>query len=276
MADDNQLIGKQSRPGFQDYPLSSENLSDGGGFVFHDTPPVGGGSGKADGSPGFTSLPGAPQPQVPTQPGQRNQVVPVSSGAQPQHLEGIVTLVQRTEEEPPMNWYRFLSKTIIAILLLPLFLTIGAVLLSLSIAFAIIGFSALSRIFNPVAWITALFEMLEVLVLGRLNRNHQQTVYRGLVQDAENRVYAFYLYGALRKGMLVEGHRVRLFGSWHRDNRSDIHERGTLFVAGGQDLTTGTTLTAPHNTWRTVFFFLLAGAIALAGAGAYHLNSLYP
>ena len=185
-------------------------------------------------------------------------------------LEGVVTLVQRTEEEPPHNWYRTLSKGIMTIFLLPVVLTFGFASLALSIGFAIIGFQALSSIFNPVSWLTALFEFMEVFVLGRLQRSSQHTVYRGLVRDAGDRVFAFYLHGVLRSGLLVDGHKVRLFGKWRRANRGET-ERGTLFVSRGEDLTTGSNLTSCRNGWRPVFFVLLAILFGVLASGVVYL-----
>jgi len=185
-------------------------------------------------------------------------------------LEGVVTLVQRTEEEPPPNWYRTLSKGIMTIILLPIFITFGLASLVLSIAFAIIGFQALSSIFNPVSWMTAIFEFMEVFVLGRLQRSSQHTVYRGLVRDAGDRVFAFYLHGVLRSGILVEGHRVRLFGEWRRSNRRGEPELGTLFVSRGEDLATGSSITSGPNVWRPVFFVLLAIFLGVIAYGVVH------
>lgn len=196
--------------------------------------------------------------------------VPGGDISRPIPLEGVVTLVQRTEEEPPTNWYRILSKGIMTIFLLPVFLTFGLVSLAFSIAFAIIGFQALSSIFNPVSWMTALFEFMEVYVLGRLQRSSQHTVYRGLIRDVGDRVFAFYLHGVLTTGLLVDGHRVRLFGEWHRANRSDEAERGTLFVSRGEDLTTGSSITSCSNGWRPVFFVLLVILFGVLASGVVY------
>jgi len=225
----------------------------------------------------ITRQPLAPPPIPPDEPpssrGDGPPSSPPNSGIEtgedtlrPIPLEGVVTLVQRTEEEPPPNWYRTLSKAIMTIILLPIFITLGLVSLALSIAFAIIGFQALSSIFNPVSWMTAIFEFMEVFVLGRLQRSSQHTVYRGLVRDAGDRVFAFYLHGVLRSGLLVDGHRVRFFGEWRTGNRQGRAERGTLFVSQGEDLTTGSNINTGSNGWRPVFFVLLA---ILSGVVAY-------
>ncbi|MBV5338771.1 MAG: hypothetical protein J0665_04320 [Deltaproteobacteria bacterium] len=192
----------------------------------------------------------------------------------PVPLEGVVTLVQRTEEEPPPNWYRTLSKGIMMIFVLPIFVTFGLASFALSIAFAIIGFQALSSLFNPVSWMTAIFEFMEVFVLGRLQRSSQHTVYRGLVRDDSDRIYAFYLQGALRSGLLVDGHQVRLFGEWQRTNRRGEDERGTLLVSRGEDRTTGSSILSLRNGWRPVFFVLLATLFAVMVTGVIYLPQL--
>ena len=209
------------------------------------------------------AIPNSPEHgEVPANPQPRCDVTNAIPAMQPIPLEGIVTHIERTEEEPPTNWYRFLSQTILVIFTLPILLTPVIVSLVLAIAFAILGFSSLASIFNPVSWLTLLFEILEVVVLGRLQRSSQHTVYRGLVEDTESRRFNFYLHGALRTGILVEGHRVRLFGDWRRENRRDANEVGTLFVGQGQDLTTGSTLSVGGNAWRPVFFILLVFFVA--------------
>ncbi len=261
-------------PGFgiiQDRPLPERTTGD-MTFTFDDIP-----SHRSRATPPIP--PDAPPPassrrDVPSDCSPNPDLAACGNTSRPIPLEGVVTLVQRTEEEPPPNWYRTVSKGIMVIILLPIFLTFGLASLALSIGFAIIGFQALSTIFNPVSWMTAIFEFMEVFVLGRLQRSSQHTVYRGLVRDAGDRVFAFYLHGVLRSGLLVEGHRVRLFGEWQSANLRDESERGTLFVSRGEDLATGSSITFGRNVWRPVFFVLLAILFGLTVCGVVYLPQI--
>jgi hypothetical protein len=160
------------------------------------------------------------------------------------------------------------------IFVLPVFVTFGLASLALSLTFAILGFQALSSLFNPVSWMTAIFEFMEVFVLGQLQRSSQHTVFRGLVRDDSDRTFAFYLHGVLRSGLLVDGHRVRLFGEWRRCNRRNETERGTFFVSRGDDLTTGSSIISFRNGWRPVFFVLLAILFAVLATGVIYLPQL--
>ena len=205
------------------------------------------------------------QPQTYQQP--RPEAVPVQALHQdPGTLEGRIILIQRVEERPPRNLYRSFSKAIILLVLSPIY--IGAFILSFSlfIAFAILRFSILAQLFNPITWTGTLLELFEVLVLRRHGIPDNLVVYRGMVRDSENRSYAFVMYGNLVTGNLIEGHRVSLRGDW-RERRTD---RGTFYVAEGHDMETGAPITTSYgNPWRVVFFILLILLIGFMGVGWY-------
>ena len=204
----------------------------------------------------------------------RPDVVPVRAPRQdPGILEGRIILIQRVEERPPRNLYRSFSKTIILFVLSPIYISAFILSLSFFIAFAILRFSTIAQLFNPITWTGTFLELFEVLVLRRRGAPANLVVYRGMVRNDENRSYAFVMYGNLIAGNLIEGHRVRFSGDW-RERRTD---RGTFFVAEGHDLETGAQITTSHgNPWRAVFFILLITLLGLAVGGWYWAYAHFP
>ena len=146
---------------------------------------------------------------------------------------------------------------------LPVIIPFGALFIAsgiLSFSFAFLGFSSLSQLFNPIIWMTSSFELLEVMVLRRMNRVNTFPVYRGMVEDKSGEEHHFMFRGPLSLGNLVVGHHVRLSG----DQRE-----GTLVVRQGHDTTTGTAISSAYrNPWKAIFFGIL-GLDAMAVLTAF-------
>ena len=189
------------------------------------------------------------------------------TAAEQPFTEGVIHGVARYDERTPFNVCRFLARALTLLMLAPLYLILFLVSLVLFIALAIVGFSTLASIFNPLHWTGLMLEALEVIVL----RNHATArtvpLYRGTLRDDENRLTAFFMYGPLRTGDLIQGHRVRLYGTRRREGRP-ADDRGTLAVRRGHDLETGATISSAYtNPWRIVLPIL----VVLLGAELWAL-----
>lgn len=188
------------------------------------------------------------------------QDTPQSTPSNVPGIEGRITHIERNDERPPMDVYRFLAQWLIGMLLFIPFAGLFVITGGLSLIFAIIGFRTLSMLFNPFTWSTALFEFLEILVLRRIRGSDTIPVYRGMVEDDGSREVAFIFRGPMRAGNLVAGHNVRLLG---RPNR------GTFVIRRGMDLTSNSEIISGYrNPWRYIFCFLLTLYIIL-GFGVY-------
>lgn len=231
----------------------------------------------------FNELPDEPSGGNPVSPQPTGNLCPAGPPGRPNPLQGVISLIQRSEERPPPNYYRFFSNVIILTSFLPIY--IGAFIVSfvLAVAFAILRLPGLAQLFNPIAWTSTLFGFFEVLVLGRIGRSDHQVIYRGLIRDDEHNLYAFCMFGGLVTGNFVEGHRVSLYGQWRTDRGAGPHERGTFYVNRGEDIETGSSITSSYrNPWRVVFYILLTifagllvfGAIFLPGIASYTNSNL--
>jgi hypothetical protein len=164
-------------------------------------------------------------------------------------LTGRIIHLERHDEKRATNLFKLLSGVLFALLLSIPYIAAFAVTGAMSIAFAIVGFSTLARILNPVAWTTAIFQILEVLVLRRIGQSNQLPVYRGMIEDYQGRSYAFKMTGPLKTGNLIQGHRVQLRGKWNR---------GTFTIKDGQDETTNSDITSTQiDHWKWIFFLML-------------------
>lgn len=171
------------------------------------------------------------------------------------NLEGRISHIERYDEIPPRDIYAIFSKTIIFILMFIPYITLAIFSGLLSISFAVVGFQGLSHLFNPVIWSTSIFELLEVLVLGRMRGVNTVPIYRGMIEDTQSSEYAFMFRGPLRAGNFVVGHHVRLTG---------YSNRGTFIVRNGIDLTSRSEILSTWvNPWRNVFWFLILFLIVL-------------
>lgn len=186
----------------------------------------------------------------------------------PLPLVGVITELERTEEQPQTNYYKIMSIMLLILLCSPLFITIFIISIALVIAFSIIRLQPLAHMFNPLTWTVALIELMEIFVIGRLRRSDQQAIYRGVIRDDGHNLYNFYLWGLLRTGNLIKGHRVSFTGVWRIGNRRNQDERGTLEVESGMDLSTRSSITSNWgNPWRNIFYILLLLSLGLIGWG---------
>jgi len=180
-------------------------------------------------------------------------VVPVRQGTQ---LSGRISHLERHDEAPSLNVYGIVSRFLIGFLILIPYavLFIGTGILSL--AFAIIGFAALSQLFNPIIWTTSLFELIELAILRRIRMTNTVPIYRGLVADTQGQEHSFRLRGPLRLGNLIVGHHVTLDGRWRE---------GTFLGRSGFDHTASTSIASDfRNPWRVIFWIM---ACIYVGAG---------
>jgi len=180
-------------------------------------------------------------------------------------LEGRISHIERNDEIPPPNIYATLSKIILFFLFFIPYIAMFITTALLSISFAIVGFQSISHMFNPISWSTALFEFLEVLVLGRMRGNNTIPIYRGMIEDTQSLEYAFLFRGPIGSGNLIVGHHVRLTGNF---------DRGTFITQNGMDLTSHSEILSTHrNPWNVIFCFLM---LILLGIGiTMYLNLPY-
>lgn len=171
-------------------------------------------------------------------------------------LEGQISHLERHDERPPTDCYRVVSRILIGLLLFVPYCVLFAVSGIISFVFAFLGFSSLTQLFNPIIWTTSIFELLEVIALGRIRKTDTVPVYRGMIEDSSGSEYAFIMRGSLNSGNLVVGHHVRLSGK---------RQRGTLIVRTGTDLTAnGMILSSYHNPWKIVLVIVLCLYAVLA------------
>lgn len=209
--------------------------------------------------------------------GQRHarEHAPATRTSRPVPLEGIITELERNEELPPANYYKIFSVVLLVLMLLPVFLTMLLLSIALVIAFSIVRLQPLAHMFNPIAWMVAMIELMEIFVIGRLRHNDQSAIYRGVIRDDDHHLYIFYLRGLLRTGNLIKGHRVSFQGTWRLGNRGNNDERGTLEVSRGMDLSTGSSITSNWgNPWRNIFFVLLVIFFVLAAWLVMHSGAI--
>ena len=174
---------------------------------------------------------------------------PLSDRAGEATLYGRISHVERTDEKPRTDIYKVMSSILIGIMIFIPYTILFVVLGLLSFAFAFLGFSGLSQLFNPLVWTTSLFELMEVIVLRRISRKDTVTVYRGLIEDQSGREFPFFFRGPLVLGNLVEGHSVRLCGRWTGH---------TFDACEGNDLTTQSEITSAYrNPWKVIFVFII-------------------
>ena len=156
--------------------------------------------------------------------------------------------------------YRFLSQCLIFLILFIPYLSLFFVTGALSLIFAVIGFGGVSRVLNPIAWSTAIFELLEIFVMRGFRSTHTVPMYRGMVEDEQSRQYAFMLQGPLSGGNLVLGHQVEFSGR---------NSRGTFIVSQGRDITARNDIVIRSRLkWRIILCITLA-IYVFAGFGVY-------
>ena len=186
---------------------------------------------------------------------------------QPQNiLEGRISHLERYDERPGTDVYKVIASILIGLLII---IPFGALFIAsgiLSFSFAFLGFSSLSQLFNPIIWMTSSFELLEVIVLRRMNRGDTIPVYRGMVEDNHGQEHAFMLRGPLSLGNLVVGHHVRLSGR---------QREGTLVVRQGHDATTGTAISSAYrNPWKAILYGILGLDAMTALAAFLYFNGI--
>lgn len=172
-------------------------------------------------------------------------------------LEGQISHLERHDERPPTDFYRVVSRILIGLVLFVPYCVLFTVSGIISFVFAFLGFSSLTQLFNPIIWTTSIFELLEVIALGRIRETDTMPVYRGMIEDSSSREYAFIMRGPLNLGNLVVGHHVRFTGK---------DQRGTFIVQTGTDLTAnGMILSSYHNPWKIVLVivFCFYGVLAI-------------
>ncbi len=211
-----------------------------------------------------TAAPPSSQPTLIHNSRPGNQESEPSSAARSQSnqntLDGRISHVERHDERPRTDVYKVMASILIGILVLIPYGTLFLISGMLSFVFALLGFSSLSQLFNPIIWTTSCFELLEVLVLRRMSRIDSFPIYRGMVEDNNGREYVFMLRGPLDLGNLVMGHHVRLLGEWRQ---------GTFIARQGSDLTTETAIISGYrNPWRIIFFIVLCLEVML-GLGIF-------
>ena len=159
-------------------------------------------------------------------------------------LEGRISHIERNDERPPMDMFRFLSKLLIGIVCFIPFIGLFLISGGFSLTFAIIGFRSLSQLFNPVVWSTSIFELLELLVLRNVRGNDTVPIYRGMIEDMNDQEHAFIFRGPIRSGNIVVGHNVRLSGQ---------RDRGTFITQMGMDLTSRSEIISTYrNPWQFI------------------------
>ena len=186
---------------------------------------------------------------------------PGSTRQLPQNiLEGRISYVKERNERPERSVYKVIAGILIGLLVIIPFGGLFLVSGMLSFSFAFLGFPSLSQLFNPIIWMTSSFELLEVMVLRRMNRPDTFPVYRGVVENSSGEKHNFKLTGPLSLGDLLVGHHVRLSGN---------QRNGTLVVRQGYDATTGTVISSAYrNPWKAIFFGIL-GLDAMAVLTAF-------
>ena len=170
-------------------------------------------------------------------------------------LEGRISHLERYDEKPPLDAFNIASKIMIGILIAVPFIFLFVCSGIISLVFAVTGFHALSQLFNPIIWTTAIAELLEILVLRRIRGTDTVPVYRGMIEDANSREHAFWFRGPVKSGNLIVSHNVRLSGKW---------QGGTFLVQHGADLDSNSDILSRYrNPWKYIFFILLAIYLAL-------------
>lgn len=164
-------------------------------------------------------------------------------------INGRIVLVERNDERPPSDFFSITSKILIFFLIVIPFITLFLLTGILCLSFALLGLSALSQLFNPLIWSTALFELFEIVVLSRIRGTDTFPVYRGKIEGEGGQESFFIIRGPLHSGNLVTGHDV---------NFSGVSRRGTFYIQSGRDLTTNADITSSYrNPWRVVFVILI-------------------
>lgn len=167
-----------------------------------------------------------------------NKYTPAVLSSKQAFLEGRINHVERQDEKPPLDIYNILSKVLLFILIGIPFITLFICFGFISLAFAVIGFHAVSQLFNPIIWTTTIAELLEVLVLRRIRGTDTVPIYRGMVEDKNNQEYSFWFRGPIKSGNLIIGHKVKLIGNWRG---------GTYFVKNGFDLDINSDITSRYR-----------------------------
>lgn len=191
---------------------------------------------------------------------------PPNDGGSLNNARGRVSHIDRYDEPAPPTIFKPLSYSLLIVLFGIPIAAVSLALGILSLSFAIIGFAALSRFFNPYLFLNAVWRIIEVFVLGGIGRVHTIPVYRGMIETREGAEFQFLFYGPIEYGNLVVGHHVSLSGKMRS---------GTLIVAEGYDDTVGSAITSRfRNRWKIFFFILLAILIIAAGVGLnLHLHT---
>ncbi len=217
------------------------------------------GSAMSDSADPWQSKPARPEPRPPIW--NDRDLQPEAKTCQTgSGLNGRISHLERHDETPMFDGYRLTSQCMIFLILfipyLLLFLTTGA----LSLVFAVIGFGGVARIFNPIAWSTAIFELLEIIALRRVSGALTVPIYRGMVEDEQSRQYAFMVQGPLAEGNLVLGHQVEFIGT---------NRRGTFIVSQGRDLTVRNDIVIRNRLkWRIILCMTLS-IYCFVGYGIY-------
>jgi len=185
--------------------------------------------------------------------------LPLSISSSAAIAEGRVSQIERHDEKPQADVYKFLTGLLIFILFfVPLFI-LSLVSLTMCIILAIFGFYTLAKIFNPKAWIPIVIEIVELFILRGIGRNAALPMYRGLVEGESSGCTAFQMQGPLKAGNIFPGHHVRLSGKLRQ---------GTLVVHEGIDMTTGARVLPYKSPWKPAFIVVLFIYIILFG-GAF-------
>ncbi|GKT09139.1 hypothetical protein [Desulforhabdus sp. TSK] len=207
-----------------------------------------------------------PQPETRASTATTGMEAASGNAADREGVRGRISHMERFDEPPPPNVYRTLSCLILSLLFGVPIMAVSLLLGIISLAFAIIGFAAISRLFNPYAFIMTIWHIIEIFVLGGIGRTDTIPVYRGMVETLQGEEQQFLFHGPIEYGNLVVGHHVRLTGTWRE---------GTWLVAEGYDETVRSAITTRfRNRWRVFFFVLLFVLLAVVISGwIFYSNS---
>lgn len=171
-------------------------------------------------------------------------------------LSGTVSWLDQSSESVPFNPYRFLSKVILFLLLLPVVAGVFAFLTAVAIAFAILGFKEMARGTNPFNPANSINAVGVFFGFFRGGGKEQEPVLRLSLHDGSAE-HAAVIRGKFH-GLVRQGDHVSLVGKG-RD--------GTLVVRKGTNHTHGNAgIVLPVDPWKIAFFPLFA---VLAGLITY-------
>lgn len=177
-------------------------------------------------------------------------------------VTGSVAWIDTRMENVPFDFYRFLSKGIIFLLLLPVLFSLFAFLAAVAISFAILGFKEMARGTNPFNPANSINAVGVFFGIFRGPGREQESV-RSMSLDDGGEPRVVLLRGDLRKGVVVQGDMVTFFGQL---------KEGSLLASRGINHTHGdAVISLPLNPWKYAFYPLLA---LLVGVTVYVVREM--